>query len=123
MSVKGSTTVPTPPRAAMLLTTLIAWPATSRRVQLSHGDGSSHRELGTERTAYSKPNRIDVYNRRFSLIRRTLQSGAPVEPAAVRVDVAEQLGIGKAVLECDEAEHAPLHAVRILGCAITWDRF
>ena len=54
---------------ALLFTTPIACPATSRAVQPSHCDGSSHAIAGTERTTYSNPKRIDGYNRRLPLIR------------------------------------------------------
>src|SRR3954464_15826836 len=44
--------------------------------------------------------------------------GSPVESAAVRVDVAEQLRIGTAVPEGDQSEHAPLDAVVVGRSAI-----
>ena len=48
---------------------------------------------------------------------------APVESAAVRVDVAQQLRIGTAVPEGDQPEHAPLHPVVVGGGAIAGDHF
>ena len=47
---------------------------------------------------------------------------APVEPAAVRVDVAEQLGFGVAASEGDEAEHDPFDAVLVRRGAVARDQ-
>ena len=47
---------------------------------------------------------------------------APVEPAAVRVGVAEQLGFGASASEDDEAEHEPCDTVLVRRSAGTRDQ-
>src|ERR671912_2194299 len=72
-SPKASTVVPTPPRAAMLFTTLIACPATWRAFHSSHGEAFDHADGGTSRSTCSKPNMMVVYRRKFSLIAGTVR--------------------------------------------------